>query len=101
MLMSEQRARAELDPELVKRVYGERIKCGDTEIIPVAAVRSCGRSGKDGGDGCGCVSARPIGIVVLRDGDAEWKPAIDVNRVALTLVAGLGLVALLLRRLRG
>jgi hypothetical protein len=29
------------------------------------------------------VQARPVGAWVLRNGEATWKPAVDVNRIAL------------------
>jgi hypothetical protein len=89
------------DPELVNRVYGEPLQIDGATIIPVAAVRRCGRQGSgDEGEkcGCSCVSVRPVGLVVLRDGGVGWKPAFDVNRLALALAAVLGLFVLLGRR---
>lgn len=89
------------DPELVSRVYGEPIEIDGIKLIPVAAVHRCGRqsSGDEGGKcGCSCVSVRPVGLVVLRDGRVGWKPAFDVNRLVLMLAALLGLFFLLGRR---
>ncbi|PZG12431.1 sporulation protein, partial [Nonomuraea aridisoli] len=37
-------------------------------------------SGSGGGYGFG---ATPAGVFVLKDGDAIWRPAIDVNRIVL------------------
>ena len=36
----------------------------------------------NGGGGFG-LTAKPAGIYVIRDGDAEWRPALDLNRVIL------------------
>jgi len=93
--------RAVRDPELVNRVYGEPLQVDGTTIIPVAAVRRCGRQGSGDEDekcGCSCVNVRPVGLVVIRDGCVGWKPAFDVNRLVLALAALLGLFVLLGRR---
>jgi hypothetical protein len=93
--------RAARDPELVNRVYGEPLQVDGITIIPVAAVRRCGRQGSSdegGKGGCSCVNVRPVGLVVLRDGRVGWKPAFDVNRLALALAALLGLFVLIGRR---
>ena len=37
----------------------------------------------EGGGGGFTFSARPVGVYVLRDGDAHWRPAVDVNRAIL------------------
>jgi hypothetical protein len=45
-----------------------------------------GGGAKPGDEGSGVgfgVSARPAGVFVVRDGDARWRPAVDVNRVVL------------------
>jgi hypothetical protein len=86
--------RAARDPELVNRVYGEPLQIDGVTIIPVAAVRRCGRQGSgDKGEKCGssCVNVRPVGLVVIRDGRVDWTPAFDLNRLALALAALLGL----------
>ena len=53
-------------------------------MIPVAKVSGGGGGGgkraDESGGGFG-LSARPAGVFVVRDGDARWRPAIDVNRV--------------------
>ena len=87
------------DPELVNRVYGESLKIEGVTIIPVAAIRRCGResSGNEGG-GCSCVNVRPVGLVVIRDGHVCWKPAFDINRLVLALAALFGLFVLIGRR---
>jgi uncharacterized spore protein YtfJ len=95
-------ARAQLDPETARRVYGDPIELDGVKIIPVATVRRCGRqeSAEESGKGCGCscVSARPVGLVVIRDGQIEWKPTLDVNRVLLAAAGVLGLLVFLRRR---
>jgi uncharacterized spore protein YtfJ len=84
----------------VKRVYGDPIEGDGATIVPAAAVRGGGGGGGDsegnGGGGFG-VQARPVGAWVIRDGDVTWKPAVDVNRVAVFAFL-LGLVFALRRR---
>jgi hypothetical protein len=94
---------AERDPEKVSRVYGEPIVVDDTKIIPVASVRRCGRRSGDeegGRRGGGCVIVRPVGLVVIQNGRVRWKPAVDVNRLALAGAALCGLALVLRRRRR-
>jgi uncharacterized spore protein YtfJ len=82
------------DAITVRRVFGEPIERGEVTIIPVAAVQGGGGGGGDreqnGGGGFG-IRARPVGVVVLRDGAVEWKPTFDVGRavsaIALVTVA--------------
>jgi uncharacterized spore protein YtfJ len=90
-------------------VFGKPIKAGGATVIPVAAVTGGGggseggstgaageKSRSAGGLGFG-LRARPIGAYVVRDGKVRWRPAVDVNRLALgamaagVLVAGLAL----------
>lgn len=77
------------DALTVQRVFGEPYERNGVTIIPAAVVRggAGGGSGDSpqgtgGGTGFG-LSARPVGAFVLRDGDWEWKPAVDVTRVIL------------------
>jgi sporulation protein YtfJ len=83
----------------VRRVFGDPIDIGGTTIVPVARVSGGGGGGgrgtEEGGVGYG-VNARPVGVYVIRDGDARWRPAIDVNRVILggQLVAATALAVL-------
>lgn len=84
----------------VERVYGTPYEKDGAMIIPAASVRGGGgvgggggldtegASGEGEGGGFG-VSARPVGAFVLRDGEATWKPAVDVTRmvVVCSLVA--------------
>jgi len=84
----------------VRRVYGEPIQEDGLTIIPAANVMGGGGGGGDtegnGGVGFG-VRARPAGAWVIKGGDAEWRPALDLNRVILVgqLIA---IVALLVAR---
>jgi len=74
------------DAITVKRVYGDPIESDGVTVVPAALVRGGGGGGGDaqhnGGGGFG-LQARPAGAWVIRDGEATWKPATDVNRVAL------------------
>jgi len=73
----------------VRRVFGEAYEVGETTIIPVARVG--GGTGGGGGDdsdssggfggGLG-VGATPVGVYEVRDGAVQWRPAVDVNRLA-------------------
>jgi uncharacterized spore protein YtfJ len=84
----------------VRRVYGEPYQADGVTIIPAANVMGGGGGGGDtevnGGGGFG-VRARPAGAWVIRGGDAQWKPAFDLNR---TILVGqlIALVALLVVR---
>ncbi len=86
----------------VERVYGTPYEKDGATIIPAASVRGGGgvgggggsdaegASGEGEGGGFG-VSARPVGAFVLRDGEATWKPAVDVTRIV--VVCGLVAIA--------
>jgi uncharacterized spore protein YtfJ len=84
----------------VKRVYGDPIEREGLTIVPAADVRGGGGGGSDaennGGGGFG-LTARPVGVYVVKDGQVEWEPAVDASRIA---VMGLitGIVALLVLR---
>ena len=74
------------DAITVRRVYGEPYQQDGVTIIPAANVMGGGGGGGDtegnGGGGFG-MSARPAGAWVIKDGEAEWRPALDLNRVIL------------------
>lgn len=84
----------------VRRVYGEPYQEDGLTIIPAASVMGGGGGGGDtegnGGAGFG-VRAQPAGAWVIKDGDATWQPAFDLNRAVLVgqLIA---VVALLVTR---
>lgn len=107
------------DAMSARRVFGEPYEKDGTTVIPVANVM--GGTGAGGGPvpeaGAGSaagsgegapatppsgygwgygVRATPVGVYVIRDGQVEWKPAVDVNRLALqrALVAIVGLLVL-------
>ncbi|WP_433444136.1 spore germination protein GerW family protein [Nonomuraea sp. CA-141351] len=83
------------DTTTVRRVFGEPIQQGDLVVIPVARVLHGGgggqgqgkdekgdESGSGSGGGFG-LSATPAGVFVLKDGDVQWRPAVDVNRIVI------------------
>ena len=93
------------DAITVKRVYGEPYEKDGTTVIPAAVVGggAGGGTGHDekGGEGEGGgygVSARPAGAFVVRNGEVDWRPAVDPNRI-LTII-GLVVVAFLITRPR-
>jgi uncharacterized spore protein YtfJ len=71
----------------VGRVYGDPVERDGTTIIPVAKVSGGGGGGGGGGEETGgsgggfAVSARPVGVYVMRDGAVRWEPALDLNRI--------------------
>ena len=80
----------------VKRVYGEPIEREGLTIVPAADVRGGGGGGGDaqnnGGGGFG-LTARPVGVYVVKGGEVAWEPAVDVSRISM-----MGIVALLVLR---
>jgi uncharacterized spore protein YtfJ len=70
----------------VRRVFGDAMQADGLTIIPVAKIGGGGGGGTKGADegsvGFG-LGAAPAGVFVIRDGDARWRPAVDVNRVVL------------------
>jgi hypothetical protein len=69
-----------------KQVFAEPIERDGVIYLAAAQVRGGGGGGGDtegnGGAGFG-LTAKPSGMYVIRNGDAEWRPAIDVNRIVL------------------
>lgn len=81
------------DALTVKRVFGDSYEVDGVTLIPVAQVAGgAGGGGGEGtdddegrGSGFGSgfgMGARPVGIYEIRDGNVEWKPSVDVNRIA-------------------
>ncbi len=71
------------DAITVRRVYGEPYQEEGVTIIPAAHVMG-GGGGGSGPEGSGTgfgVRAHPAGAWVIKDGEASWKPAVDVNRI--------------------
>ena len=107
------------DAMSVKRVFGDPYEQDGLTVIPVASVM--GGAGAGGGTGAGAqpastddegveggvgdsgygmgygLKATPAGVYVIKGGEVEWKPAVDVNRLALQR-AGVIVVALLVLR---
>jgi uncharacterized spore protein YtfJ len=88
-----------LDAMAIRHVFGEPIDRDGVTYLPAAKVRGGGGGGGDtegnGGAGFG-VASKPAGVYVIRNGDAEWRPAIDINRIVLggQLVAIIALLVL-------
>ncbi|MGZ5332700.1 MAG: spore germination protein GerW family protein [Solirubrobacterales bacterium] len=90
-----------------KRVYAEPIERDGVTVIPAASISGGGGGGgtddgngrSDGGGGFG-MTGSPVGAWVIRDGSAEWKPSLDLNRALMgaQLLTLLLLLALWLRR---
>jgi uncharacterized spore protein YtfJ len=80
----------------VSRSFGEAYTVGDVTIIPVARASGGGGggggtegNGSDDDDGSGSgfgtgfgINTQPVGVYEVRDGNACWKPAVDINRLA-------------------
>jgi|SRR5918992_2563921 uncharacterized spore protein YtfJ len=83
----------------VRRIYGDPVEHDGVTVVPAAAIfggtGGGGDAEGDGGAGLGLIG-RPVGAWVIRDGQATWKPAVDVNRFA--VLAFLLGVAFALRR---
>jgi uncharacterized spore protein YtfJ len=85
------------DVMAVRRVFGEAYKLDGVDVIPVASIRGGGGAGGGStesndpmsgpaGTGAGMgfgVDARPVGIVVVKNGEATWQPTIDVTKIVL------------------
>ena len=87
------------DALTVRRVFGEPLQADGATIVPAAVVSGGGGGGgsraETSGVGFG-LAARPAGVFVIKNGEARWRPAVDVNRVILggQLVAAAGCFAL-------
>lgn len=97
------------DALTVKRVFGDAYERDDTMIIPVAALRGAGGGGEGtgtddanrAGSGAGmgfAVTARPLGVYVVKGGEVCWQPALDVLRLVLVSEAAVLVGLLLVRR---
>jgi uncharacterized spore protein YtfJ len=95
------------DDATVGKVFGSPIHHEGLILLPVAKVSGGGGGGsgsgpapdgqENGGTGGGYgMSAKPLGVFVMRNGRVTWRPAIDVNRVVLggQIVAITGLLVL-------
>jgi uncharacterized spore protein YtfJ len=79
------------DALTVKRVFGEPYEKNGVTVVAVAKVQGGGGGGggegpegegKGSGGGFG-MSARPVGMFLIRGDELSWRPAVDVNRVIL------------------
>jgi hypothetical protein len=62
-------------------VYGQPYETTDgVTVIPVAKVR--GRTGPGAHEADLRIAARPVGVFVIKDGQASWEPAVDATRIA-------------------
>ena len=93
------------DAITVRRVYADPYEKDGVVVIPAAAVGGGGggggghdRNGQEGEGGGFGVGARPAGAYVIKDGTVRWRPAVNVNQLA--LVAGAVAVVYLLTRAR-
>ncbi|WUA11407.1 sporulation protein [Nocardia sp. NBC_01377] len=89
------------DSMTVRRVYSDPVQSDGVTVIEVAAVSGGGGIGtgsdKDGGEGSGGgfgLGAKPVGVYVIENGRLTWRPAVDVNRLAM-LVGIVAVTALL------
>ncbi len=89
------------------RVFGAPVSQDGITVVPVAKVSGGGgggggtspaqgseeASGSGGGVG---VTAKPMGVYVLKDNSVSWRPAVDVNKVIMgaQIVAVTGLLVL-------
>jgi uncharacterized spore protein YtfJ len=84
----------------VKRVYGDPIERDGLTIVPAADVRGGGGGGGDaennGGGGFG-LTARPVGVFIVKGDEVTWEPAVDVSRISIMGLV-VGIVGLLVLR---
>ena len=107
------------DAMTVKRVFGDPYEKDGVVVIPVANVM--GGAGAGGGPGAGTkpasagdaaagegagdsgygmgygLRATPAGVYVVKGGEVEWKPALDMNSLTLQR-AGVAILGLLVLR---
>lgn len=97
------------DALTVRRVFGDAYELDGVTVIPVARTRGGGGGGggegtKEGEDGSGFgtgfgLDVRPVGVYEVREGRIEWKPALDITRLARGGQLLAGLIALCLTAL--
>ena len=72
-------------------VYGQPYETANgVTVVPVARVRGRTRPGAQDTDLL--LTARPVGVFVIKEGEATWVPAFDSTRIAL-VGAMTGLIA--------
>ena len=89
------------DPSAAQ-VYGQPYDTGDgVTVVPVARLR--GRTRPGGRDADLRLTARPVGVFVIKGGEATWVPAVDSTRIMLVgaltglIAATLGTLAMVRR----
>ena len=74
------------DAMTVKRVFGDPYEKDGVTIVPAAWVAGGAGGGGDaqgnGGSGFG-LAAFPVGAYIIKDGNVTWRPALNVNIIAL------------------
>src|SRR5262245_11620862 len=92
-----QTVREMVDHGVSEKVFGSPLVRDGVTVLPVAKVSGGGGGGTGqaeqgqeagralgGGTGGGLgLSAKPLGVFVLKEGRVSWQPAVDVNRVVL------------------
>jgi uncharacterized spore protein YtfJ len=79
-----------VDKTTAGKVFGSPISQDGVTVLPVAKVSGGGGGGSGPGEagheprgtggGLG-VSAKPLGVFVIKGGNVAWRPAVDVNKV--------------------
>ncbi|MBV1854419.1 sporulation protein [Catellatospora sp. NEAU-YM18] len=76
-----------VDHASANKVFGSPISQDGITVLPVAKVNGGGGGGGGGqpeagheGGGFG-LSAKPLGVFVIKEGRVGWRPAVDVNKV--------------------
>ena len=76
------------------RVFGDTVTHNGMTVMPVAKVSGGGGGGggrspaeageeANGSGGGFGMSAKPLGVFVIKDNTVSWRPAVDVNKVIL------------------
>ncbi|NMM22301.1 MAG: sporulation protein [Phycicoccus sp.] len=93
------------DAITVKRVFAEPYEKDGVTVIVAATVSGGGggggghdEKGQDGEGGGFGLSGRPAGAYVIKNGEVDWRPAVDPNRIV--TIVGLVAIAYLLSRPR-
>jgi uncharacterized spore protein YtfJ len=88
----------------VSQVFGAPIERDGVTVIPVATISGGGGGGQhrddstdDAGGGFGG-QARPTGVYEIRGGEVRWRPAIDVQRLAIAAAVVVSLYLVTHRR---
>lgn len=69
------------DPSAAQ-VYGQPYQTPDgATVLPVAKVR--GRTRPRAADADLRLTAKPVGVFIIKNGEANWVPAVDQTRIAL------------------